>query len=239
MAETPPRGGGKGSVKLPVIGDVKTPWIWFATALVVGIVGYAYWMRARGAEAPGEVLPEDIPQDRQPPPTVVGAEDFDTGEVRAIINTNPEWYTAAVEYLVGTGGFDFTFTTVTLGKFLARRELTEAEANLVQAAKGAVGEPPQGGPWPIIRAQPATPSTSQPPKPLVGWHGTRLTAPITLIELARRYARYPNLPNSVEGTKRQILTRNPFLVARRLNRNSSVIPKGWIIIVPTPERLSA
>jgi hypothetical protein len=155
------------TIKLPVLGPTKRGWVIAGGALIAGIVGYAWWNRARIGTPADEILPEDIPQDREPPPTVVGEQNFDTGEVRAIINTNPEWYTAAVEYLVSTGGFDFTFTTVTLGKFLARRELTEAEANLVQAAKGAVGEPPQGGPWPIIRAQPSGPTT--PP--------TTLTAP--------------------------------------------------------------
>jgi hypothetical protein len=161
------------TVKLPAIGPVKKQWVYIGGAVIVGIVGYAWWSR-RGTAAPtGEVLPEDIPQDRLPPPTVVGSETYDPNEVRAIINTNAEWYTAAIEYLVSTGGFDFTFATITLGKFLARRELTESEANLVQAAKGAVGEPPQGGPWPIIRATAPGPDTS--PEPL-----SRLPAPTGL-----------------------------------------------------------
>lgn len=148
------------TVKLPVIGPTKKNYVMLAGALIVGFVGYAYWNR-RSAEPPltSEQLAEDIPQDREPPATIVGSEEFDTNEVRAIINTNTEWYTAAVEYLSSAGGYDFTFTTLTLGKFLARRELTDAESNLVQAAKGAVGEPPQGGPWPIIRGGASGPST--------------------------------------------------------------------------------
>ena len=148
------------TVKAPVVGSIDKRWVYMGGALIAGFVGYAWWTRGRGTPAQEEdFLEEDIPQGREPPPTVVGSEDFDTNEVNAIINTNAEWYTAAVEYLVGTGGFDFTFTTLTLGKFLARRELTENEANLVQAAKGAVGEPPQGGPWPVIRTTAPTPST--------------------------------------------------------------------------------
>jgi hypothetical protein len=158
------------SVKLPVIGQVNRRWVYVGGAAIAGFVGYAWWTRARGVPEP-EVLPEDIPQDREPPATVVGTEDFTSPEAAAIINTNAEWYTAAVEYLVGTGGFEFAFTTVTLGKFLARRELTAAEADLVQAAKGAMGEPPQGGPWPIIRVTgPAAPSTPTAP--------TTLAAPV-------------------------------------------------------------
>jgi hypothetical protein len=149
------------NVKLPVIGATKRGWVIAGGALIVGIVGYAWWNRARTPAEP-ELLPEDIPQDREPPATVVGSENFDTEEVRSIIDTNTEWYTAAVEYLSTTGGFDFGFTTITLGKFLTRRTLTEQEANLVQAAKGVAGEPPQGGPWPIIRTTASGPSTGIP-----------------------------------------------------------------------------
>lgn len=144
------------SIKLPVIGPVNEKWVYVGGALVVGIVGYAWWTRGgKSAPSPAEdadFLAEDIAQGREPPPTVVGSESFDTSGASAIIDNNAEWYTAAVDYLSVTGGYDFTFTTLALGKFLARRTLTEQEANLVQAAKGAVGEPPQGGPWPIIRA---------------------------------------------------------------------------------------
>ena len=151
------------TVKLPVIGPTDKRWIMAGGALILGIVGYAYWQRSRalpGDVGTGEILPEDVPQDRLPPSTIVGEQNFDDENLRAIINTNPEWYTAAIDYLVSTGGFDFTFSSITLGKFLARRELTEQEANLVQAAKGAVGEPPQGGPWPIIRGTAPGPTTS-------------------------------------------------------------------------------
>lgn len=148
------------TVKLPAIGPVDKKWVYIGGAAIVGFVGYAWWTRARSSPAEAaDFTEEDIPQGREPPPTVVGSEDFTSDEANAIINTNAEWYTAAVDYLSSTGGYDFMFVTIALGKFLARRELTEAEANLVQAAKGAVGEPPQGGPWPIIRGTAPGPST--------------------------------------------------------------------------------
>jgi hypothetical protein len=218
-------------VKLPVIGPVKRQWVMVGAALIVGIAGYAWWTRTRSAIPSDETLPEDIPQDRLPPPTIVGSEDFDTGEVRAIINTNPEWYTAAIDYLVTTGGYDFAFTSITLGKFLARRTLTEAEANLVQAAKGAVGEPPQGGPWPILRTTAPTPTT--PGTTTTTWHGTRLTANTTWSELAHKYARFPHLVNSVEATRRQMMTRNPTITARIGTSSKAVLKAGWIVVVPT------
>jgi hypothetical protein len=159
------------TVKLPVIGPTDKRWVYIGGAVIAGMVGYAWWTRRStpaGDVGSGEILPEDVPQDRLPPATVVGEQNFDDANLRSIINTNPEWYTSAVDYLVSTGGYDFTFTSITLGKFLARRQLTEQEAQLVQAAKGAVGEPPQGGPWPILRGTAPGPSTSS----------NKLTAPV-------------------------------------------------------------
>ena len=220
------------TVKLPVIGPTDRRWVWAGGALIAGIVGYAWWNRSRTGAPAAEVLPEDIPQDREPPPTVVGETSYDTGEVRAIINTNPEWYTAAIDYLVSTGGFDFTFAAVTLGKFLARRSLTEQEANLVQAAKGAVGEPPQGGPWPIIRSGPAGPSTAPSGAVTTRWQGSRLAADTTWIALARKHARHPTMPDSVAQTKLNMFSRNPTIVARIGTRNNAVLKRGWIVVIP-------
>jgi len=224
-------------IKLPAIGPVNRTWVIAGGAVVVGIVGYAYWNRSRSPSIPDEMALEDIPQDREPPPTVVGAQEYDTGEVRAIINTNPEWYTAAVNYLSGEGGYDFGFVTVTLGKFLARRELSESEANLVQAAKGAVGEPPSGGPWPILRAGAQTPTT--PGKITTTWHGKRLTANTTWSEQAHLHAKYPHLVDSVEGTRRQMMTRNPTIVARVGTGKTAVLKSGWILIVPSHKSAAA
>lgn len=237
MAETSTRqpGAERRRVKMPVIGPVNRQWVMVGGALIVGIVGYAWWNRNRSV--PEEVLPEDIPQDREPPSTVVGTESFDPGEVSQIINTNTEWYTRAVEYLSNTGGYDFTFTTLTLGKYLARRQLTESEANLVQAAKGAVGEPPQGGPWPIIRAGAAGPPS--PTTRRTEWAGTRLTSNTTWIALARQRASEPSMPNSVEQTKRDMFLHNPTIIARIGKRNDAVLKAGWIVVVPIHHKVAA
>jgi hypothetical protein len=226
------------TVKLPVIGPTKKNYVMIAGAVIVGFVGYAYWNRSRSA-APltDEQIAEDIPQDREPPATVVGSQEFDDANVRAIINTNTEWYTAAVDYLSSTGGYDFTFTTITLGKFLARRQLTDAESNLVQAAKGAVGEPPQGGPWPIIRATAPGPTTAG--KLTQTWHGMKLTSDTTWKRLAAERAAYPQLPDSVESTKRKMMMRNPTIVARIGKQENAKLKAGWIVIVPINHRAAA
>jgi hypothetical protein len=225
-------------VKLPVIGPVNRQWVFIGTALIIGIVGYAWWSRTRSvAEDTGGVLPEDIPEDRIPPPTTVGTQDFTSEEAQAIISTNVEWYTAAVDYLSGQGGYDFGFTTVTLGKFLARRQLSESEANLVQAAKGAVGEPPLGGPWPIIRA--TAPTATTPGKTTTSWHGYRLPNDMTWSELAHLRAAHPQLVNSVEGTRREMMTRNPTIVARIGTSKNARLKAGWIVVVPVHHQAAA
>jgi hypothetical protein len=218
-------------VKLPIIGPINRQWVLVGAALIIGIVGYAWWTRTRSTDIEEAVLPEDIPQDREPPATtVVGTEDFTTAEQRAMINTNPEWYTAAIDYLVTTGGFDFAFASITLGKFLARRELTSAEADLVQAAKGAVGDPPQGGPWPILRA--SAPTATTPGKTTTSWHGKRLAQNTTWSALAHEYAAHPEQVNSVEATRRQMMTRNPTITARIGTGKQAVLKAGWIVLVP-------
>jgi hypothetical protein len=93
-----------GTVKLPGIGPVKTQWVWVGGALVVGIVGYAYWNRQRTIAAQTPLTDAElealVPQDREPPATVVGAQNFDTLGAGQVISTNTGWFQAAIDYLV-------------------------------------------------------------------------------------------------------------------------------------------
>lgn len=157
------------TIKLPAIGPVKKTWVYIGGAVIIGIVGYAYWTRAREPAVEPPTEEESVPADRIPPPTVVGEQQFDQEGVQAIINTNTEWAAAVLGSLTDTG-WEPVFVVTTIGKFLARRQLTQEEANLIQAAKGFHGEPPQGGPWPIVLTTPTptpTPTTGVPGKPSV------------------------------------------------------------------------
>lgn len=79
------------------------------------------------------------------------------------ILTNSDWSQAAVTYLEQHGNYDGAALTAALGKYLTRDPggLTDAEVSMVQAARGAFGEPPVGGPYSIIHAAPGT--TTPPP----------------------------------------------------------------------------
>jgi hypothetical protein len=158
------------TIKLPALGNVKKQYVYIGGALVVGIVGYAYWTRAAGGAAePGPAPLEPTPEDyaasftegRDAPPTMVGSGSYDDFGAGQVISTNTEWFTAATSSLVDAGYEPITVIN-TLGKFLQRKPLSTNEQVLVQAAKGFVGEPPLGGPWPIIGELPPPASTPTP-----------------------------------------------------------------------------
>lgn len=168
------------TVKLPAIGPVKKQYVYIGGALIVGIVGYAWWTRA-GTGGGGEVLepepgviPEDYPAVGDLPGTVqVGTGAVDDFGAGSIINTNTEWFAAALSGLADAG-YEPLNVAATLGKFLSRQGLSADEKVVIQAAKGMVGEPPQGGPWPIIDQLPPPPTTTPPP----AGTPTKLAAPV-------------------------------------------------------------
>lgn len=143
-------------VTVPGVGPVKKPMLVGVVAVGAGVVGYAWWQKGRQAStaavAPNPDLIGDV--DRTP---VVGDStgSWDTTTGNATIDTNGEWTQAATEYLVNLGGYEAGAVSAALGKFLGHQPLTEAEVQIVLAAKGAFGDPPIGGPWPVTTGLPA------------------------------------------------------------------------------------
>lgn len=238
------------TVNLPVIGPTKKGWIYAGGAVVAGAVIYAYWRSSSSppieAAGEGELTTDDL--------AYTGADSFSGARIpggaaydptipgEGPPTTNSEWTQRVIDSLEGVG-YTRDNAANTIGKYLSGQPLTAAEKILVQAAIAIWGNPPAGA-LPMIDepVPPTVPPGSQktPHKgSIVGAHGTRLTSNTTLIALARRYAALPSQPDSVEGTKRWILTRNPWLVARGLNTNASVLKRGWIIIVPTRAQSAA
>lgn len=143
------------TVKLPGVGKVKTTYAYAAGALVVGIVGYAWWTKGMaGAPAEEEFLTEadiDAMGDERIPPTTVDTYDVAI-DTRTGIKTNAEWHQAATYYLAGLG-YESTVVSTALGRFIARKALNKVDTELVRQAVSSQGMPPEGGPWTIIEEQ--------------------------------------------------------------------------------------
>jgi hypothetical protein len=238
------------TVKLPVIGPTKKGWVWAGGLAVAGAVIYSYWRSSTtpvAAPGEGELTTDDLAYtgdvDAFAGARTPGGETYDPSiPGDGPPTTNAEWTQRVIDSLEGVG-YTRDMAANTIGKYLSGQPLTAAERILIQAAIAIWGNPPAGA-LPMIDAPtPPTQPPGTPPSPhkgnIVGAHGTRLTSNTTLIALARRYAALPSNGDSVEGTKRWILIRNPWLAARGLNKNSSVLKRGWIIIVPTRAKMAS
>lgn len=164
------------TVKLPAIGEVDKKYVYVGGAIVVTIVAYAYYKRATGEVAPeADAVPDTALDDTQYAPDYVdptfgGVSSMPTTVNTvdsAVIDTNGEWTTAAVEAMANLG-FDGATVASALGKYLARKALTQAEADIITTARGLVGEPPVGGPYTVIYSPGNVPSTPTTPSTYKG-----------------------------------------------------------------------
>lgn len=157
------------TVDVPGMGGVKKEWIIGGAALVVGIVGFAWWRAGTsggsGPEAPAPTAAELDPAYNNP-----RAGETSPDPVGALApRTNPEWTARVSEALAGVG-FDPAMIATTLGRFLGRQQLTASEADVVRSGMAYVGRPPEGS-YTVMLAPagsttpPATPpsSTTKPP----------------------------------------------------------------------------
>lgn len=135
------------TVELPAIGRVEKRWVWVGGALIVGIVGYAYWQRSRQRAAdntdPLAIEPEQADTggaytNPRPVNSTVDGTDPDA------ITTNAQWTAKVTDRLSSLGIFDTAFIGATLGKYLSRIPLTPDEQDLVRTAWAYVGKPPEG-----------------------------------------------------------------------------------------------
>lgn len=157
------------TVDVPAVGRVKKQYVYVGGALVVGIVGYAYWQRSTSG-------PADVPAYTDADVTDEGVTDTPGGAAGASANsgglsvdnsttpdTDAEWVQQANEAL--GGAFDSAALATALGKYITHQPMSSAEADMVRAAIGMVGYPP-GGRYPIDTATGSTPSTLTEPKNL-------------------------------------------------------------------------
>lgn len=133
-------------VDVPAVGKVPQKYVLGAAGVVAGIAGWAYLKRSQ-TPAPVAAVPAPQPgaSDYVSPGSNSSGSSISNPDV---ISTNDQWSRKAAEHL-SNQGFEPTLVSVALGKYLGRAKLTDQETRVVQAAVGAFGPPPVGGPYPI------------------------------------------------------------------------------------------
>jgi hypothetical protein len=152
------------TVQVPGAGAVPRNVLIVIGAGGAAFVGYSYWKRRQQPVTGTVDVNSGIGATAYTgTPNTAGATGNATvnAGMPTTINTNADWTQAATTYLEAHGNFDGAALTAALGKYLTRDPggLTDAEVAMVQAARGAFGEPPVGGPYSIIHAAPSTPTS--------------------------------------------------------------------------------
>lgn len=154
------------TVKLPGVGQVDQRWLIGGGALVVGIVGFAWWHRGSTAAAAdttsadqsasldgsAEGVSDGTPWPFRP----IGGSTVDPADAGSAPTTNEAWTTEAIDKMEAAG-WERQLVATTIGKFLARKPLAvPTETELIQAVLAMEGPPPQGS-YSIIPATPTAP----------------------------------------------------------------------------------
>lgn len=129
-------------VTLPGVGPVDKKWLYVGGALVVGIVGYAWWQRStQAAPVVDDGLAQGAPVDEytNPRPVQSVIDTTNPDEIR----TNTQW-TASVTEKLGNLGYDSTYLGTILGKYLGRQPLNVEEQAVIRTAWAYAGKPPEG-----------------------------------------------------------------------------------------------
>jgi hypothetical protein len=151
------------TINVPGLGPTKSAYVYAGGALVIGIVGYAWWKNSQNQAQTDFVgaSPDDFGvSDYDSPLGNSGGNSggsYDSTDPDAL-TTNAKWTAFAIEKLA-QWNYDAGAVSSALGKYLARQPLTETEIGIVQAAIAAAGSPPIGGPYPITNALPSNPAT--------------------------------------------------------------------------------
>lgn len=172
------------------IGGQKIPkWgLYAGGAAAAGILLYAYWSRSGSSSGSNDEAPAESYDDTgygeygESGYSGIGIYDPATGGTigtgygqTVTTANNAAWTQAAILYLGGT--YDQGALSTAIGKALNGRPMTDTEINMFNAARAALGDPPQGFP-PIRHVGSSTPAGTSGSK-LKPVTGTRATATTT------------------------------------------------------------
>lgn len=146
------------TVKIPGAGPVKKQWVYAGGALLVGIVGYAYYKRAK-TPVVEPINPDALPEDRVPFTDAQVSSGLGESQTAGAPVTVADWVRQATDRLIELGN-DATAVAAALGAYVTHQKLTTTQAGLVQQAVGQFGYPTNNaGEYPILLA----PVTTTPP----------------------------------------------------------------------------
>jgi len=139
------------TVTLPAVGSVKKQYVMAGGALVVGIVGYAYWQKAKTPPIEEYVVPLDQIVDPASSTTagITTAANTSTPDPSTLPPGTPAEWSQRVVQALSEIGFEPDFIATTVGKYLARQELEQKEADLIRTAIALIGNVPGQEPYPI------------------------------------------------------------------------------------------
>lgn len=158
------------TVNVPAVGAVSKRTVYVGGAVVAVLVGYMYWRHRKNAAAATTSVDTttgtvgDTGFVNPVPNAVGGGQTIDTTGGTAVTD-NATWTQKVLADFQSQGGiYDPLFASETLGKYLDGQALTQDEANLVRAAWGLEGHPPQGSPVIVMTTTASTPGagTSNP-----------------------------------------------------------------------------
>lgn len=146
------------TVKIPGAGPVKKTWVYAGGALLVGIVGYAYYKRSR-TPVVEPINPDAMAQDRVPFTDAQVSSGLGESQTAGAPVTVADWVRQATDRLIELGN-DATTVAAALGAYVTHQKLTATQAGLVQQAIGQFGYPTNdAGSYPVLLA----PVTTTPP----------------------------------------------------------------------------
>lgn len=177
------------TIDLPKIGKVNKNYVYAGVAVVIGIVGYAYWKRNAGAKEDTGFDPNAIdPLTGLPYSASLSGSDSYSNPAPSVtqavidnstdtIDTNAEWSNVVTTKL-GEIGYESSYVAIILGKYLGGQQLTKEEADIIRTAWAYYGHPPVDKAI-ILTTTPTTTPTEDPFKvPLPGATGPHTTGVI-------------------------------------------------------------